>query len=156
MVAVDADEFTAIEHWSDYGQRGTTPQRRATASDFETKPFELPVTASWDQEIPYSELPKLLLGVLPREMEDRWFIYADGPDAQGNGAIHMYRSWTGYKNFEAKVLMKMDDDGEVKEDIHFTEITWESDSSRLDGMTEEGAKEMAKAVCNSCMDIKLP
>ena len=145
MVAVDADE------------RDTTPQRRATASDFGTKPFQLPVTASWDQELPYSELSKLLLGALPSDMDDRWFIYADGPDAHGNGVIHMYRSWTGFKNFEAKFLVTVDENGKVKEEGgRFTEITWESDSSRLNGIAEDGAKEMVKGVCNSLMEIELP
>ena len=152
MVAVDDDnELVALEHWR------RTRRRRTTATDWNTKPFQQPVTASWDQPIPYPELSNLLLGVLPRDMDDRWFIYVDGADAQGNGVLHMYRSWTGFKNFEAKFVMMMDGNGEVRrEDGRFTEITWESDRSRLNGVTEEDAKEMVKGVCNSIMDINLP
>ena len=156
MVGVNADNFAAIEHWSWYGQKGSPPERRVVASDWQTKPFEQPMTASWDQSIPSSELPKLLLGFLPGAMEDKWFVYTDEPDAQGHGAVHLHRSWTGYKNIEAKFLVKMDGDGKVEGEAKFTEITWETTQSIVAEMTEEKAKQVVKDVCNWCMDIQLP
>jgi len=30
-------------------------------------------------------------------MEDKWFVYADGPDAKGYITLHLHRSWTGIK-----------------------------------------------------------
>lgn len=30
--------------------------------------------------------------------EDKWFVYADGPDAEGHIRLHMHRSWTGKKD----------------------------------------------------------
>jgi hypothetical protein len=157
MATLNADETAALQHWSAYGQKGSSPEGRVTANDWQTKSFEQAKTALWDQSIPYSELPKVLLGFQPKEMEDKWFVYTDGPDAQGNGAMHMHRSWTGHKIVEAKFLVKMTDDGKVKEeDVHFTDITWESSGSITNEMNEERAKQTAKQVCNWCMDIKLP
>jgi hypothetical protein len=30
--------------------------------------------------------------------EDKWFVYADGPDPEGHIRLHMHRSWTGKKD----------------------------------------------------------
>ena len=151
------DEFAAIHDWSLYGQRGDPLEQRTTASDWQNTSFEQPMTAVWDPLVPYSELPKLLLGFKPRAMEDKWFVYTDGPDAQGNSVIHMHRSWTGYKNIEARFLVKKDDDGNVmEEDAYFTEIMWESSNAKVQGLTEDTAKERAKEVFKWCMDVRLP
>ena len=89
-------------------------------------------------------------------MEDKWFVYADGPDAQGNAVVHMFRSWTGYKMVELKIKVPLDDDGEFEEeDSKVTEITWESSKERHRDQTEEGAKSMAREVCNWVLDVKL-
>jgi hypothetical protein len=99
----------------------------------------------------------LLNGFQPTAMEDKWFVYADGPDAQGNAILHMYRSWTGFKMAELKLVIELDEAGEFAEkDSYFTEITWESDTERMKGQTEEKAKTMVKEVCKWCMDIQLP
>ena len=36
------------------------------------------------------EAEQLAAGFIPREMEDKWFIFFE------NGLLHMHRSWTGY------------------------------------------------------------
>jgi hypothetical protein len=122
------------------------------SSDWKTKPFEQPVTGAWDQSIPRSDLPKMLLGFLPRAVEENWFVYADGPDAHGNSTLHKYCSWTGDKIIEANFAIELDDGEFAERDTHFTTITWKSSNS----LTEEEAKDTTKEVCNWCMDIKLP
>jgi hypothetical protein len=88
----------------------------------------------WDHAIPHGELPKLLNGFIPQEMEDKWFVYADGPDAHGNAALHFYRSWTGYKMVEAKLVMELNENGEVMDTgARFTELTWETNRERYNG-----------------------
>ena len=44
-------------------------------------------------------------------MEDKWFVYVDGSDAQGNAVVHMFRSWTENKMAELKIHVPLDDDG---------------------------------------------
>ena len=152
---LNANEVAAIRHWSLFGQKGTSPAQRVTSSDKTTKPFEKPATAAWDQPIPHSELPRLTLGFLPGAMEDKWFVYADGPDPQGNGILHMHRSWTGYKEIEATFRFELDEDGKSAEkDARFTTISWETSKKVV--LEEEEAKNTAKEVCNWCMGIKLP
>lgn len=157
MSNLNSDEFNALRHWAEFGQRGEPATKRVTAENWKTHPFEKPVTAKWNQSIPRAELPKLLHGFQPTAMEDKWFVYADGPDTQGNAILHMYRSWTGFKMAEVKLVIELDEDGKLAEkDAFFTEITWESDPERLREKTEEEAKTMVKEVCNWCMDVQLP
>ena len=47
-------------------------------------------------------------------MEEKWFIYADGPDALGTVVVHMHRSWTGFKTIEIKFKVPLDDNGASK------------------------------------------
>jgi hypothetical protein len=157
MSKLSSDQSNALRHWSEFGQRGEPATKRVTAKDWKTHPFKKPVTSKWDQSIPRTELPKLLNGFQPTAMEDKWFVYADGPDAQGNAILHMYRSWTGFKVVELKLVVELNKDGEIGEnDPYFTEITWESEAKRINGQREENAKTTAKGVCNWCMNVRFP
>jgi hypothetical protein len=150
------DQLSAVRHWSEFGQKGEPSTRRVQSPEWKTSGFETPVTSTWNIQIPRTELPKLINGFLPREMEDKWFVYADGPDAEGNAVVHMFRSWTGHKMAELKIKVPLDDDGEfIEEDSKITEITWESSEERHKSQTEEGAKAMARQVCNWVLDVKL-
>jgi len=42
------------------------------------------------------EFEKISLGLIPKEMEDKWFIYLDGT------TLHLHRSWTGICIFEVE------------------------------------------------------
>jgi hypothetical protein len=44
-----------------------------------------------------SEFSKIKNGLIPEEMEDKWFIYYE------EGFLHFHRSWTGYGLFKAKI-----------------------------------------------------
>jgi hypothetical protein len=104
-----------------------------------------------------SQIPKLINGFIPQETEDKWFVYAYGPGAQGNVVLHMHRSWTGHKMVEAKQVIEINEDGEIEnKDAQFMHILWESDEEKCRGQTKQGAKDMAKQVCHWCMDIQLP
>lgn len=151
---LNASDTTGILHWSVYGRCGAPSTTRATASSWDHQPFSKPVTQPWDHLIPYSELTKLLQGFVPEEMEDKWFVYADGPDAQGNAVIRFYRSWTGYHMVEAKLAMEVDEKGQVKEeDARFTELTWETDRERYNG--DMDAPGTVLGVAQWCMSCQL-
>jgi hypothetical protein len=89
-------------------------------------------------------------------MEDEWFVYVDGPDAQGNAVVHMFRGWAGRKMAELKIHVPLGDDGEfAEEDSKITEIPWESDPERHRNQTKEEAKAMVREACNWVLDVKL-
>ncbi|SPN99919.1 uncharacterized protein DNG_02771 [Cephalotrichum gorgonifer] len=149
--------FEAIRHWSTFGQRGEPPKSRVTPPEGrELKPFSKPLTVPWEGHIPAADLPLVLNGFAAREMEDKWNVYTDGPDAQGNIVVGMYRSWTGHKNVEVKIAVALTDDGELAgEDARVTDITWEGDTAILGVPTEEFAKEMAEGVFSWVLNVNL-
>ena len=153
---LNSGEKNALLHWSLFGQKGEPSNRRVSSPEWKQTPFETPVTSKWDTTISHTELPKLLNGFKPRAMEDKWFVYADGPDAQGNAMVHMFRSWTGHRMAELKIKVPLNEDGEFEEgDAKVTEITWESNQKRYTNQTEAGAKSMAEEVCRWVLDVKL-
>jgi ADP-ribosyl-[dinitrogen reductase] hydrolase len=58
-----------------------------------TNPKKLDVSISLNSV----QLNKLKLGLVPNEMEDKWFAYFH------NDHIHFHRSWTGFEIFKAKI-----------------------------------------------------
>ncbi|KAK7192333.1 hypothetical protein DPSP01_004921 [Paraphaeosphaeria sporulosa] len=149
-----APDTARIMHWSIYGRPGAPSTTRATASSWKHKPFSKPVTRPWSHVIPSSELPKLLNGFIPNQMEDKWFVYTDGPDAQGNAAVRFFRSWTGYAMVSAKLVMSMDGEGRAKEeDARFTELTWETDKEMYNG--DMDAPGTVLGVAQWCMGCQL-
>jgi hypothetical protein len=159
-MSLNPEEKAALQHWSVYGQRGEQQPgaRRATAIDWQTKPFSKPVTSTWNATVPSTAITKLLNGFLPEEMEDKWFVYAEGPDELDEGGtarVHMYRSWTGFKTVELKMRLSVDLVEKDAADAQITEIIWESDDDRLRHPTEEGSKRMAVEVCRWVMGVNI-
>jgi len=153
-----SNEHAALMHWSEFGQKGEPPKERIGPPTKKTEPFEIPITSTWDQIIPWAEVPKLLNGFRPMAMEDKWYVYAEGPDARGHAIVHLSRSWTGYKIADVKLAMPLNGKGGVvaDADARFTEITWESSPARHNNQTERGLKEMVVNVFRWCMDVSLP
>lgn len=63
----------------------------AKPGDWKTKP--LPgerTTISLDREFSTREMERIRRGVVPRQMEDKWFIYWE------DDSLHFHRSWTGF------------------------------------------------------------
>ena len=159
------DERAALRHWSLYGQPGVPPAHRVSGDAWKTKDFVTPMISPWDIPIPRADLATLLLGFRPREMEDKWFVYATGPDARGNVAVHMHRSWTGFKILELKIKIPLapegggggvGSEGTLAEDgARVTELVWESDPDRHRNQTEERAREEARSVCSWVLGVKL-
>jgi hypothetical protein len=58
------------------------------------RPFKEPVQLPWKIDLGQADLARLLHGFTPDIMEDKWFIYAEGPDSTGAARVHFLRSWT--------------------------------------------------------------
>jgi hypothetical protein len=119
-------------------------------------------------------MSRLLQGDFPQEMEDKWFVYADGPDGpDGSGAfvVNLHRSWTGFKVVELRGMVETitttgeeEKDGRVdgqvdgqvgKRVAYISEIVWELDPKVVRDPTEERAKSTARDVCEFVLGVKL-
>ena len=56
-------------------------------------------------------------------MEDKWVMYAEGPDVNGRTVVYMCHSWTGHMMVELRLQMPSDENGY---DALIVEIVWES------------------------------
>jgi hypothetical protein len=118
------------------------PSDRVTGSTWETHPIKNPKTAPWNIPISLDDFNKLIKGFQPQEMEDRWMCRADGPDAQGNITVYMFRSWTGHEHYQITATSPPDGKG-----AKITGITWES--GKNGDVPEEEAKEWAINICKA-------
>lgn len=70
-------------------------QRRATHDDWQLTPMpERRLRLRWERTFTDDEYARLRLGHIPREMEDRWFIYME--PCGDHDDLYFHRSWTGY------------------------------------------------------------
>lgn len=84
----------------------------------------------------------LYLGHAPQEMEDKWFIYSEGPDQAGKLKVHFHRSWTGTKVAELFVVMDTKGEGAGK----IVGIKWNGGKD-TNWMSEEAAKYSIRTAC---------
>lgn len=75
-------------------------------------------------------------------MEDKWFIYSEGPDGSGKLKVHFHRSWTGMKIAELFVVVDLKGEGAGK----VVGIKWNG-SDQTNWMNEEEAKYMISTTC---------
>lgn len=62
--------------------------------DWESEPMsDLSGGLDLDLPVPHQAMDVIRLGLLPREMEDKWFIFFEEP------VLYAHRSWTGYEAF---------------------------------------------------------
>jgi hypothetical protein len=88
--------------------------------------------------------------------EDKWFVYADGPDEKEQVRLHAHRSWTGYKMFELFIDAGYDGYGKDGHGASITEIKWESDPEKAwkDG-DAKAYIEAARQVCSWVLNVHL-
>jgi hypothetical protein len=82
-----------------YSEDPPSPQK-ATRKDFQNEPMpdtkeELLLERHFDAD----QYERMKQGVIPQEMEDRWFIYFDARSRE----FRFHRSWTGFCIFIVKV-----------------------------------------------------
>jgi hypothetical protein len=69
----------------------------ATKDTWINLPIDNPKQLEIYLEFTESQFNKIKDGLIPEEMEDKWFIYYE------EGFLHFHRSWTGYGLFKAKI-----------------------------------------------------
>ncbi|MBS1605479.1 MAG: ADP-ribosylglycohydrolase family protein [Bacteroidetes bacterium] len=75
----------------------------AKASDWKTEKLPGKVGILDFQKVYSSEeFDRIKLGLIPKEMEDKWFIYYD------NHSLHIHRSWTGYHIYQITLQSQKD------------------------------------------------
>ncbi|KAF2006314.1 hypothetical protein P154DRAFT_256799 [Amniculicola lignicola CBS 123094] len=118
---------------------------RVTASDMRTTPFPHSprvYTVGWNVFLSPEQVFSLVMGFAPRQMEDKWFIYSEGPDTSGKLKVHFHRSWTGLKIAELFVLIDLKGEGAGK----IVGVKWNG-TEQTNGMDEEEAKYMISTTC---------
>jgi hypothetical protein len=61
----------------------------ATPASWEHKPFKEVVPIPYQATFDAAQFARLRMGLVPQEMENKWFIYFDEP------YLCVHRSWTG-------------------------------------------------------------
>ncbi|WP_430972026.1 ADP-ribosylglycohydrolase family protein [Sunxiuqinia rutila] len=80
----------------------------AVKSTWQNYPIDYPKRIKIDLSFTEEQFERLKQGLIPREMEDKWFIYYE------NRWIYFHRSWTGYGTYKAEIL-NVGDNYQIKE-----------------------------------------
>ena len=72
-------------------------KENATKTSWQNHPMDNPKQIGIDLHFTEQQLSKLKEGLVPQEMEDRWFIYFE------DEWLYFHRSWTGHEIFRAKL-----------------------------------------------------
>jgi hypothetical protein len=143
-----------IAHWSSFGQPGgNVPEKRVQLDDWKTKPMKSPKTIAWKVPIQPPQLARTLMGFRPSEMEDKWFVYADGPDNDGKISVHLIRSWTGFRIAEVKI--NLGDAASGSGPGWIKEFVWESSDEVIRIQDEEEAKGMVRETFRWVLGVEL-
>lgn len=71
---------------------------RATRASWQTKPMPAArARVDWTRRFTPDEHERLSRGLVPREMEDKWFAFVE------DEWLHLHRSWTGVCIYEARL-----------------------------------------------------
>ncbi|KAI1170768.1 hypothetical protein F4777DRAFT_567898 [Nemania sp. FL0916] len=106
------------------GETPKAPIQRTDAS--KTRPlisFETPKASPWVVPLPAGAVRKLLLGFQPSSMDDRYFVYTDGPNSDGEIVVHVHRSWTGLAVADVTIKVSCGADGKPDIDGDGSRIT---------------------------------
>jgi ADP-ribosyl-[dinitrogen reductase] hydrolase len=82
--------------------------KNATRTSWKAIPIDKPHPIKISLHFSEEEFTKLNRGLIPRQMEDKWFIFYE------DGWLYFHRSWTGFGNYKAQ-LMKEENGYSIKE-----------------------------------------
>ncbi|KAF1966694.1 hypothetical protein BU23DRAFT_559973 [Bimuria novae-zelandiae CBS 107.79] len=128
-------------------------RQRVLASDMRTTPFpasHFVQTVAWNVFLTPEQAYSLVMGFQPTAMEDKWFIYAEGPDHSGKLKVHFHRSWTGMKIAELFILIDLKGEGAGK----IVGIKWNR-SEQTNGLEQDEAKYMVSTACAFVLGVHL-
>ena len=115
----------------------------ARASDWRTSPPGRMRPLDFELVLDPARAERLLLGTVPREMEDKWFVYADGDH------VHFHRSWTG--NLVFRLTVERSAGGQVR----FTDAQVNDDPAQYTGDDAE-AKQLLGWLTQHLADRQIP
>ena len=72
----------------------------AESTSWKREPFREGVPVPYSALLTPNELERIKTGYLPREMEDKWFIYYEAP------YLFIHRSWTGLPVYRLKLVVQ--------------------------------------------------
>ena len=84
------------------GVPSTVVSMIATANSWKRQPFGEGVPLRCSLTLSREELERVQAGFVPREMEDKWFIYYEAP------YLYLHRSWTGQPVYRVKLVARND------------------------------------------------
>lgn len=73
-------------------------KKTAKKTDWKTFPIDTPKKIDIDLHFSQTQFEKVSKGFIPKQMEDKWFIYFK------DGWLHLHRSWTGIEIYNAQVI----------------------------------------------------
>lgn len=74
----------------------------ATSASWKREPFTEGVPLSFREKFSSEELSRIEAGLIPKEMEDKWFVYYEAPH------LFFHRSWTGQPVYRVALENKQD------------------------------------------------
>jgi hypothetical protein len=99
------------------------PSEPATSASWKIKPLpEKRAPLPYERRFSAAEHARLVRGLVPVEMEDKWFIYLE------DGLLRLHRSWTGACIYG--VRLAMDGEGSIVEEAWVSRAT--DDYTRTD------------------------
>ena len=92
----------------------------ASATSWKREPFKEGVPIPYQATFSSEQFLRLKMGLVPRVMEDKWFIYYEDPH------LFLHRSWTGHPVYRLKL-------GSLPDGAESTEALWShlDDNSNL-------------------------
>jgi len=129
----------------------TAPRALKTDMQISAFPDSIRVqTVSWNVFLTPEQVFSLVMGFKPKQMEDKWFVYSEGPDQSGKLKVHFHRSWTGLKIAELFILIDLKGLGAGKiVGIKF------NGTEQTNGMDEEEARYMVSTTCAWVLGVNI-
>lgn len=117
---------------------------KADATSWKRELFIEGVSIPFDLEIHKGQIERISKGLIPQEMEDKWFIYYEGP------YLYLHRSWTGQPVYRIK-FEKSETGYYVKEAFFSSDLV----KSEKDDLEYQG-KLAYFLVCNFLLGQNIP
>jgi hypothetical protein len=129
--SVSCEKSKELAHNSLFGRGYLRGSSRALSSSWSSNEFMKPEAAPWSLHVSSSDLARLINGCVPEDMSNKFFIYADGPDVDGNIVVHFHNSWIGNELVRLHLVTQ----GDARDTIEgwsadITRISWEIDKEK--------------------------
>lgn len=105
-------------------------------------------TVAWNVPLSPTDINSLIAGFRPESMDDKWFIYSEGPNDRGKLLVNLHRSWTGIK--VAQVVVDVTSGSE-----HIDSITW-NNGEQTSRLSSHEAKETVAGTFKWVLGVKFP